>query len=73
VAVIVGLALLTARDAQELIIGLLLTSPEYDASNPYVPEGTGLIGDELGITPLVTVTVDTVVGLPEHVPVTNSR
>jgi hypothetical protein len=28
VAVIVGLALLTARDAQELIIGLLLASPE---------------------------------------------
>jgi hypothetical protein len=31
---IVGLALLTVRDAQELIIGLLLASPEYEASNP---------------------------------------
>jgi hypothetical protein len=34
VVLIVGLAFVTVRDAQELVIGLLLASPEYDASKP---------------------------------------
>ncbi len=66
-----GPILLTVKDSQLLVVGLLFASPLYAATTPYGPALVGEIGDELGTTPLTTVTLDTSEPVPEHVPLLN--
>jgi len=71
VVVMVGLALLTVKGSQALVAALLLASPEYTALKLNDPAGEGVTGAEFGTTPFVTVTVETTVAVPAHVPPVN--
>jgi len=67
VVAIVGIVLVTSNPTQILLAGLLFVSPEYATFHDHEkgPTEVGVAGEEDGITPLVTVTVE-MVGMPEQ-------
>jgi hypothetical protein len=59
----------TVTGSQGLLAALLLASPGYVASKPNVPVLLKSTARELGIAPDAEIdTTDTVLGVPEHVP-----
>jgi hypothetical protein len=59
----------TVTGSHALLAALLFESPRYVASNPNVPVLLKSTARELGIAPLIViVTIDTVLEVPEHVP-----
>lgn len=72
VVLIVGLALLIVKGSQVELPPLLLTSPEYIALKLNEPAGVRTTEPELGITPLITGTVETTAGVPTQLAPANS-